>query len=65
MYADNFRDPARKRITAYEYWGNWDINGDGTKTAIVATFVGSTMIRCELNPFLIINLLCYSSLSSC
>ena len=51
MYADNFRDPARKRITAYEYWGNWDINGDGTKTAIVATFVGSTMIRCELNPF--------------
>lgn len=47
----NFKDEPRKRILAYEYWGNWDIHGDGITVPIVATFVGDTMIRLEENPF--------------
>ena len=47
----NFNDEPRKRIVAHEYWGYWDINGDGTLKPIVATWVGGTMIRMELNPF--------------
>lgn len=47
----NFKDEPRKRILAYEYWGHWDIHGDGITVPIVATFVGDTMIRLEENPF--------------
>lgn len=47
----NFKDEPRKKILAYEYWGKWDIHGDGTTVPIVATFVGDTMIRLEENPF--------------
>lgn len=47
----NFRDALRKRIVAYEYWGYYDVNGDDTLVPIVATWVGSTMIRMEENPF--------------
>lgn len=47
----NFSDENRKRILAYEYWGMWDIDGTGETKPIVATFVGSTMIRLEENPF--------------
>ena len=47
----NFRDEPRKRIVAYEYWGFWDTKGDGIARPIVATFVGSVMIRSENNPF--------------
>lgn len=50
-YDDTFIDPARKKLTVYEYWGNWDINGDGTKVPIVATWVGDIMIRLEENPY--------------
>lgn len=47
----NFRDPLRKRVVAYEYWGLYDINGDGTLVPIVATWIGNTLIRMEENPF--------------
>lgn len=47
----NFKDEARKRITAYEYWGYWDIDGTGMTTPIVATWIGDTMIRLEVSPF--------------
>ena len=47
----NFKDEPRKKFIAYEYWGYWDINGDGKTVPIVATFVGNTMIRLEENPF--------------
>lgn len=47
----NFKDEARKRIIAYEYWGNWDINKNKTTKPIVATWVGNIMIQCEENPF--------------
>lgn len=49
--AFNFKDDARKRIVAYEYWGFYDIAGDGVLVPIVATWVGDTMIRMERNPF--------------
>jgi len=47
----NFKDEARKRFTAHEYWGYWDIDGDGETTPIVAVFVGNTMIKLEKNPY--------------
>ena len=46
-----FKDKARKRLRAYEYWGYWDIQGDGILVGIVATWVGKTLIRLEENPF--------------
>lgn len=48
---DNSKDPNRKKLNVYEYWGNWDIKGDGTKTPIVATWCNNTMIRLEENPY--------------
>lgn len=46
-----FKDKARKRLKAYEYWGYWDIQDDGELVAIVATWIGTTLIRLEENPF--------------
>lgn len=46
-----FKDTARKRIVAYEYWGLWDIEGNDKLVPIVATWVGDTLIRMERNPF--------------
>ena len=46
-----FTDKARQKLTAYEYWGYWDINGDDTLVSIVATWVGDVLIRLEENPF--------------
>jgi len=45
-----FNDQARKKLTAYEYWGYWDVNGDETLVPIVATWVGEILIRLEENP---------------
>lgn len=47
----NFKDPMRKRVVAYEYWGYYDIDNTGELKPIVATWVGNVMIRMELNPF--------------
>lgn len=47
----NFKDPTRKKCVAYEYWGYYDINNDGALVPIVATWVGTTLIRLEENPF--------------
>lgn len=46
-----FRDVLRKKIVAYEYWGYYDIHGNDTLVPIVATWVGNTLIRMELNPY--------------
>lgn len=46
-----FKDSARKRVLAYEYWGFYDIHGDGKLHPIVCTWIGNTMIRMEENPF--------------
>lgn len=47
----NFEDKMRKRVVAYEYWGFYDVNDDDTLVPFVATWIGNTLIRMELNPF--------------
>ena len=47
----NFKDNTRKKVVAYEYWGFYDIHGNGTLVPIVATWVKNTLIRLEENPF--------------
>lgn len=44
-------DDTRRKFKAYDYWGFWDINGDGVLEPIVATWVGTTIIRMQKNPF--------------
>ena len=46
-----FKDAMRKRVVAYEYWGFWDTEGNGDLQPIVATWIGTTLIRMELNPY--------------
>jgi hypothetical protein len=46
-----FKDEPRKKIRAYEYWGYWDIDGDGEVEPIIATWIGKTLVRMEENPF--------------
>lgn len=46
-----FNDKARKKIKAVEYWGTWDIQGDGKLVSIVAEWVNGVMVRLEENPF--------------
>lgn len=49
--AFNFKDEPRKRIVAHEYWGFYDVKGNGVLVPIVATWVGNTMIRMQENPY--------------
>ena len=46
-----FKDKARKKVVAFEYWGFYDINNDGILVPIVATWIGKTLIRLEENPY--------------
>lgn len=46
-----FQDRARAELDVYEYWGNWDINGDGIAESIVCTWIGNIIIRLEENPY--------------
>ena len=46
-----FKDEARKKITVYEYWGYWDIDGTGIAQAICATIANGKFIKLERNPF--------------
>jgi len=45
-----FKDKARKKFIAKEYWGYWDIDDTGEVKPIVATWIGDTIIRLEENP---------------
>lgn len=47
----NFTDDTRKKFLVHEYWGFWDIHGDGTVVPIVVAWVGDVKIREEQNPF--------------
>ena len=49
--AFTFKDKARKKVVAREYWGYWDIDNSGEVTSIVVTWVGDTIIRMEKNPY--------------
>lgn len=46
-----FKDAARKRVLAYEYWGFRDVDGTGKLVPIVATWIGNVQIRLEENPY--------------
>lgn len=46
-----FRDEPRKKIMVYEYWGNYDVKGDGIARPIVCTWVGDVIIQLESNPY--------------
>lgn len=46
-----FKDEPRKKFVVNEYWGNYDIDGDGEVEAIVCAWVGDVVIRLELNPY--------------
>lgn len=46
-----FDDKARKKIVVHEYWGNYDIDGDGVVEPIVCAWVGDILIRLEDNPY--------------
>ena len=47
----NFQDKARKKFVVKEYWGFWDIHGDGVLRPFVAAWVGNTLVRLEESPF--------------
>lgn len=47
----NFNDKARKKFVVQEYWGFWDIHGDGVLHPFVAAWVGTTLIRLEESPY--------------
>lgn len=46
-----FEDEARKSFIVYEYWGNYDLDGDGIAEPIVCSWVGNILIRLDNNPF--------------
>ena len=46
-----FKDKPRKKFVVHEYWGNYDIDGDGIAEPIVCAWVGNTLIRLESNPY--------------
>jgi hypothetical protein len=46
-----FKDNARKKLVVHEYWGNYDIDGDGIAEPIVCAWVGGTIIRLQDNPY--------------
>lgn len=47
----NFKDQARKKVVLHEYYGYFDIEGKHHLTPILVCWVGSVMVRCEINPF--------------
>ena len=47
----NFSDEPRKKFVVYQYWGLRDVDGSGKLVAIVAAWVGDTLIRLEESPF--------------
>ena len=46
-----FKDEPTKKLVVHEYWGNYDMNGDGVAEPIVCAWVGNTLIRLETNPY--------------
>lgn len=46
-----FKDDARKKLMVHEYWGNYDIDGDGIVEPIVCAWIGNTIIRLQSNPY--------------
>lgn len=41
----------KTNVLVYEYWGEFDVHGTGESVSIVVTFIGSTIIQMEENPY--------------
>ena len=46
-----FTDQPRKKFVVYEYWGNYDVDGDGIAEPIVCTWVNDILLQLESNPY--------------
>ena len=46
-----FSDEPRKKLIAYEYWGNYDVDGDGIAEPIVCVWINDVIIRLQSNPY--------------
>lgn len=46
-----FRDAPRKKFIVYEYWGNYDVDGDGIAEPIVCTWANDIILQLETNPY--------------
>lgn len=46
-----FSDEPRKKLLVYEYWGNYDVNGDGIAEPIVCCWINDVIIRLQSNPY--------------
>ena len=46
-----FEDSPRKKLLVHEYWGNYDLNGDGIAEPMVCVWVDNIIIRLEDNPY--------------
>ncbi|MHB8098081.1 MAG: cell envelope integrity protein TolA [Sulfuricurvum sp.] len=46
-----FKDDARRKLMVHEYWGNYDIDGDGIVEQVVCAWIDDTIIRLQTNPY--------------
>ena len=46
-----FKDEPRRKFIIYEYWGSYDIDGDGKLEDVICAWVGNTIVRLEANPY--------------
>lgn len=46
-----FKDEPRRKFVIYEYWGSYDIDGDGELEDVICAWVGNTIVRLEANPY--------------
>lgn len=46
-----FKDEPRRKFVLNEYWGSYDVDGDGELENIVCAWVGNTIVRLETNPY--------------
>jgi len=46
-----FKDDARRKLMVHEYWGNYDVDGDGVVEPIVCAWIENTIIRLQTNPY--------------
>ncbi|OOE37409.1 hypothetical protein BZG00_15615, partial [Salinivibrio kushneri] len=46
-----FSDAPRKKLIIYEYWGNYDVDGDGIAEPIVCAWINDVIVRLQSNPY--------------
>jgi len=46
-----FVDKPRKKFLVHEYWGNYDVDGDGIAEPIICTWVEDIILQLESNPY--------------